>query len=164
MTLSIIVAMTKDRVIGKDNQLPWHLSEDLKRFKKITMGHPIIMGRKTYDSIGRSLPGRENIVITRNPSYQAEGVTVVHSLDEAIARRSAEEELFVIGGAKIYQVAFPLVNRMYITFIEKPFEGDTFFPEFELEKDFTVIEESERLVSAKNQLPYRFVTAERTHA
>lgn len=161
MTLSIIVAMSQNRVIGKDNKLPWHLSEDLKRFKKITMGHPIIMGRKTYESIGRPLPGRENIVITRNPEFKAEGVTIVHSLEEAVKRKDPKEELFIIGGAEIYKSALPQVDKLYITRIEKDFDGDVFFPEIDKKKDFKVIEESQKLISEKNQLPYLFLTFRR---
>lgn len=161
MSLSIIVAMSKNRVIGKDNKIPWHIVEDLKRFKKITMGHPIIMGRKTFESIGRPLPGRENIVITRNPDFKAEGVTVVHSLDQALNGRSTNEELFIIGGAEIYKSVLPQVDKLYITRIEKEFEGDAFFPELDLDKEFKVIEESQKFISEKNQLPYCFITVER---
>ena len=161
MSLSIIVAMSKNRVIGKDNKIPWHLSEDLKRFKKITMGHPIIMGRKTYESIGRPLPGRENIVITRNPKFKAEGITVVHSLEDAVRGKDPNEELFIIGGAEIYKSALPQVEKLYMTRIEKDFEGDAFFPELDSEKDFEVIEESQKFISEKNQLPYRFMTFQR---
>jgi len=161
MSLSIIVAMSKNRVIGKDNKLPWHIVEDLKRFKNITMGHAIIMGRKTFESIGRPLPGRENIVITRNRNFKAEGVKVVHSLELATMNRYEDEEIFVIGGAEIYQSALPKVQNLYITMIDQEFEGDTFFPELDFDKDFTKVEETEQLISEKNQLPYHFITLKR---
>lgn len=131
--LSLIVAMTESRVIGIENRLPWSIPEDLKRFKKITLGHPIIMGRKTYESIGRVLPGRTNIVITRERAYRVEGGAVVHSFEEALqwAKRSdGASEIFVIGGAEIFRLALPLAQRLYLTEVHWPFEGDTFFPDF----------------------------------
>jgi dihydrofolate reductase len=131
--LSLIVAMTQDRVIGVDNHLPWNIPEDLKRFKKITLGHPIIMGRKTYESIGRPLPGRTNVVVTHDRAYRVEGGAVVHGLEEALewARRSpGAEEIFVIGGSEIFRQVLPLAGRIYLTEVNWPFIGDTFFPEF----------------------------------
>jgi dihydrofolate reductase len=131
MTVSIIVAMAENRVIGLKNQLPWHLSADLKRFKQITMGFPIIMGRKTYESIGRPLPGRQNIIISRNPSFKAEGCQVFHDLDEAIQMAvSAYEQVFVIGGATLYAEALKWASRIYLTQVHAQIDGDTFFPEF----------------------------------
>jgi dihydrofolate reductase len=115
MTLSLIVAMTDERVIGRDNQLPWHLSDDLKRFKKITMGHPIIMGRKTFESIGKPLPGRQNIVVTNNKTYAAAGVTVAHDLCQALAACEQDKnERFVIGGAGLFQAALPMADKLYL--------------------------------------------------
>lgn len=136
--LSLIVAMTENRVIGVDNRLPWSIPEDLKRFKKITLGHPIVMGRKTYESIGKVLPGRTNIVITRERAYRVEGGAVCHSLEEALewARRSpGADEVFVIGGAEIFRIALPYATRLYLTEVKWPFEGDTYFPDF-LEEDY----------------------------
>jgi dihydrofolate reductase len=131
MTVSIIVAMAENRVIGLKNQLPWHLSADLKRFKQITMGFPIIMGRKTYESIGRPLPGRQNIIISRNPSFKAEGCQVFHDLDDAIQMAvSAYEQVFVIGGATLYAEALKWASRIYLTQVHAQIDGDTFFPEF----------------------------------
>ena len=133
--LSLIVAMTQDRVIGVDNHLPWNIPEDLKRFKKITLGHPIIMGRKTYESIGRVLPGRTNIVVTRERAYRVEGGAVVHGFEEALdwARRSTgAEEVFVIGGSELFKLALPIAGRIYLTEVSWPFIGDTFFPDFEM--------------------------------
>jgi dihydrofolate reductase len=133
--LSLIVAMTADRVIGVDNHLPWNIPEDLKRFKKITLGHPIVMGRKTYESIGKPLPGRTNIVVTRERAYRVEGGAVVHSLIEGLdwARKSpGAEEVFVIGGSEIFKQALPIAGRIYLTEVSWPFIGDTFFPDFDV--------------------------------
>lgn len=131
--LSILVAMAQNRVIGKDNALPWRLPPDLKRFKALTMGHPIIMGRKTYESIGRPLPGRTCIIVTRQPGYKVEGATVVGSV--AVALRTCYNnpdttESFVIGGAEIFQQILPVCDRLYITEIQRNFEGDVLFPKF----------------------------------
>lgn len=130
--ISFIVAMDKNRIIGKNNQLPWHLPADLKFFKKVTMGHPIVMGRKTFESIGKPLPGRENIIVTRNSSYLAHGCSVFHSLEELIKwSKEKEEEVFFIGGAELFKETFPYADRLYITMIDHEFDGDTYFPEFE---------------------------------
>ena len=132
--LSLIVAMTESRVIGVNNHLPWNIPEDLKRFKQITSGHPIVMGRKTFESIGKPLPRRTNIVITRDKTYRVEGGAVVHSFEEALewARRSeGADEVFVIGGSEIFKLAIPLAWRIYLTEVRWPFEGDTFFPGFD---------------------------------
>ena len=136
--LSLLVAMSKNRVIGKNNQLPWHLPEDLKHFKALTMGHPIIMGRKTYESIGKPLPNRSNIVISRNSDFQADGVKIVASIDDAlkvaesIAEISDTQEAFIMGGAQIYQQTLPLAQRLYITEVKKTVTGDAFFPSIDL--------------------------------
>jgi dihydrofolate reductase len=159
MTLSIIVAMSKNRVIGRDGKIPWHLSEDLKRFKQITMGHTIIMGRKTFESIGKTLPGRKNIVITRNPRFAPHGVTIAHSLNDAIREAGDDSEIFVIGGAEIFKEALPRASKLYLTLIERGFDGDAFFRDFDLTKDYEILEDSGLLESAKDSLPYRFVTA-----
>ncbi|MEK7607061.1 MAG: dihydrofolate reductase [Patescibacteria group bacterium] len=130
MPLSIIAAIGPNNVIGKKGVLPWHLPEDIKRFKQLTMGHPIIMGRKTYESIGKPLPGRVNIVITRQENFAAPGCAVFQSLKEAIAKFK-DQDPFVIGGAEIYRLALPLADRLYITEVRIPTEGDVFFPEFD---------------------------------
>ena len=136
----MIVAMAENRVIGRDNKLPWYLPNDLKYFKQVTMGKPILMGRKTYESIGKPLPGRTNIVITRNTSWQAEGVKVVHSLDEAltlarsIAEIDGQQELMVIGGDQIYQSALPQADRLYLTEVHAEVEGDAYFAEFDRDR------------------------------
>ncbi|MEP4148985.1 MAG: type 3 dihydrofolate reductase [Halioglobus sp.] len=137
MDLAIIVAAAKNGVIGNNNALPWHLPEDLRYFKRVTMGKPIVMGRKTYESIGRPLPGRVNIVITRDRGWSADGVKVVHSLQEAvtlaaeIAVIDGVNELMVIGGAEIYSAALPQANRLYLTQVHAEVEGDAWLPEID---------------------------------
>ena len=126
----IIVAMDRNRAIGARGRVPWHLSADLKRFKKLTMGHPIVMGRKTYESIGKPLPGRTNIVITRQTGYDAPGCTVVHRLEDALDR--VEGDVFVIGGGEIYEQALPLAGKAYVTEVDTEAEdADAFFPELD---------------------------------
>lgn len=140
MLISLIVAMDEKGGIGKDNRLPWHLSDDLKRFKTITMGHHIIMGRKTYESIGKPLPGRTNIVITRNPDYEAEGCIVVHSLEGAldIARGRGEDEAFITGGREIFAQALESANRIYLTRVHAEVPADVYFPDFDKGEWFEV--------------------------
>lgn len=135
MTISLIAALARNRVIGRNNDLPWHLPDDMKYFMQTTKGHHVIMGRKNYDSIPekfRPLPNRTNLVVTRQQNLVLPACTVVHSLPEAvaIARKAGEKELFIIGGAAIYQLGMPLANRLYLTEIEAELEGDTFFPSF----------------------------------
>jgi dihydrofolate reductase len=132
MKISLIVAMASNRAIGLNNQMPWHLSADLKKFKKITMGSPILMGRKTYESIGRPLPGRTNIIISRNPSYSQPGCLVFNDIDQALASCSDVEEVFVIGGSDFYQAMLPVADTLYLTLIHQEFPGDTFFPELDM--------------------------------
>ena len=150
--ISLIVAMTPDRVIGRDGKLPWHIPEDLQHFKKVTMGHPVVMGRKTYDSIGKPLPGRHNVVVTRNPGWRAEGVTAVTSLEQAFAgattssprgsgssrdpsktppHKDEDTEIFIIGGAQLYRAALPHASGLYVTLVHADIAGDTFFPEID---------------------------------
>jgi dihydrofolate reductase len=132
--ISLIVAMSENRVIGVENRLPWHIPEDLQRFKAITSGHPIIMGRKTFDSIGRPLPKRTNLVVTRNRDWRAESVLACGSLPEALdwaSRSPGSDEVFVIGGGEIFREALPLAHRIYLTEVQWPFEGDAFFPAFD---------------------------------
>lgn len=137
MKLSMIVAMAQNRVIGRNNKLPWYLPEDLKYFKAVTMGKPILMGRKTYDSIGKPLPGRPNIVITRNRDWSAEGVSVVYSLEQALElgqsllEINGGDELMLIGGAQLYETALNQADRLYLTQVHAEVEGDAFFPEFD---------------------------------
>jgi len=129
--VSIIVAMAKNRVIGKENDMPWHLPADLQHFRKMTTGKPIIMGRKTYESIGRPLPKRHNIVISRNRNYKVEGCDVVGSLEEAVSIAGEVEEMFIIGGGFLYNQTIDAVDKLYLTFIDLEVEGDTFFPSYE---------------------------------
>src|SRR5882672_4541481 len=121
LRISIIVAMAKNRVIGANNALPWHLSSDLKRFKALTMGHHIIMGRKTFESIGRVLPGRMSVVVTRNPDFRADGAVVVHNFGDAVVKCAGDTEAFVIGGEKIFLSALPLAERIYLTEMDRRF-------------------------------------------
>ncbi len=127
--LSLIVAIANNGVIGIDNTLPWHLPEDLKRFKALTMGHHIIMGRKTYDSLGRLLPGRTTVIVTRNADYQVEGALIAHSLEQAIALCGNDDEVFLIGGAELYQAGLSLADKLYITEIDLEVAGDAHFPQ-----------------------------------
>ena len=126
--LSIIVAVGRNGVIGVDGQLPWRLPDDLKRFKVLTMGHTLVMGRKTHESIGRLLPGRRTIIVSRNPAYRVEGATVVDSVGRAIAAATGESEVFVVGGGEIYALALPLADRLLVTDVDLAPEGDAFFP------------------------------------
>lgn len=129
--LSVIAAIARNRTIGLDNTLPWRLPEDLKRFRAITTGHHIIMGRKTYESLGRLLPGRTTVIVSRNPAYQVPGAIVVESLQKAIAACGADAEVFVIGGAQLYREALPMADKLYLTLINADFEGDAHFPQYD---------------------------------
>ncbi|WP_071394471.1 dihydrofolate reductase [Bacillus tuaregi] len=159
--ISFIVAMDQNRVIGKDNQLPWHLPADLKFFKKVTMGHPIVMGRNTYESIGKPLPGRDNIIVTRNQDYSQDGCTVIHSIEDLKQFADDDEEVFIIGGAELFNATFPLAKRLYITKIKDTFAGDTYFPEFP-ESDWRLVSEEKGLRDEKNPYDYFFAVYERS--
>jgi dihydrofolate reductase len=128
--LSLVVAAGERNEIGKDGRMPWHLPADLKHFKEVTMGKPVIMGRRTHESIGKALPGRRNIVVTRNPDYAAEGCEVAHSLPEALRLAGEAAEVMVIGGAELYREALPLAGRIYLTRVAGRFDADTYFPDF----------------------------------
>jgi dihydrofolate reductase len=130
--ISIIAAVARNGVIGRDNRLPWHLPEDLKRFRALTMGHHVIMGRKTWESIGRVLPGRTMVVVSRDPGYGVPGCLIAHSLEEALGLCGDDPEVFVIGGAEIYRQALPMAGRLYLTRIEQDVAGDTCFPSFDM--------------------------------
>lgn len=130
MIISLIAAMDRNSVIGKDNSLPWKLSADMKRFKELTTGKPVVMGRKTFESIGKPLPNRINIILTRDKNYKAQGCTVAHSIKEALKDVDENDEVMIIGGAQIYKEFLPIANRMYLTLIDKDFEGDAYFPEY----------------------------------
>ena len=129
MRLSLIVAMAENRVIGREGALPWHLPADLRHFQQVTIGHPVVMGRKTFESVGRPLRGRTNVVITRNPEYRAEGVVIAHSLDDALSRLSGEDEVFVLGGEAVFREAAPKAQRLHLTLVHAAIEGDTESPE-----------------------------------
>ena len=158
--ISIIVAMDTNRVIGKDNQMPWHMPADLRHFKEMTMGKPIVMGRKTYDSIGRPLPGRRNVIITRQQDLKIEGVEIVHSLPEALKLLTAEPEIMIIGGGQVFNEALPLATRLYFTIIEHEFAGDTYFPAWE-KSDWQLIEQEAHPADEKNPYPYQFAVFQR---
>ena len=160
--LSIIVAKAKNNIIGKDNKLLWNIPEDLKRFKKLTTGHVIIMGRKTFESIGRVLPDRKHIIFSQNRGlkYDDPNVEVVHSMLEIKEYIDNDEENFVIGGAMIYNLLMPHVSKMYVTEIDKDFEGDAFFPKIN-EDIWKVVEEERGLVDEESNLNFSYVTYER---
>lgn len=160
MILSIIAAMDRNHLIGNDNQLPWHLPADFAHFRAKTMGKPIVMGRKTFDSIGKPLPGRINIVLSRNPGTQYEGVKCAGSLKDAISLVPDAEEIMIIGGSTIYEMLLPQVDRMYLTYVDGEFEGDAWFPEF----DQSQWQETEAVLhhkDEKNIYDCRFVTLEK---
>lgn len=161
---SILVAMAKNRVIGRNNALPWQLPPDLKRFKQLTMGHHIVMGRKTYESIGRPLPGRTSVIVTRQPDYQVPGAIVAGSIAEALKvcseGKEMDQEIFVIGGAEIYQQALGSCQRMYVTEIQQEFEGDALFPEFNQQEWREISREKHRLAE-DDGLEYHFVVLDR---
>ncbi len=150
MKISIIVAMARNRVIGRDGGMPWHLPADLERFKALTMGKPIIMGRKTFASLGRILPGRRHIVISRGRDYKAPGAEVVGSLDAALKAAEGADEAFVIGGAEIFREALPLADCLSITSINAEIEGDVYFPVFDIDE----WQEIERIERAPDKAPY----------
>ena len=164
--LSIIVATTKNGVIGRGGKLPWRLSADLKRFKALTMGHHLIMGRKTFESIGRQLPGRTTIVMTRQPAGELAthasmtGVLAAASLDEALFQAAGDDELFVVGGAEIYALALPRADRLYVTWVDAGVEGDTFYPEIEW-STWRLVSEETHPADARNEHPTRFAVYDR---
>lgn len=159
--LSAIAAMANNRVIGRANQLPWHLPADLKHFKALTLGHPIIMGRNTYLSIGRPLPQRTNIILTRNPAFSAPGCVIATNLDSALRIATPlDNEVFIIGGADIYRQLLPHVQRLYLTIIEQAFEGDAFFPDIDL-REWHEIANEYHAPDTDNPYPYRFIQLER---
>lgn len=160
MRISAIVAMSQNRVIGKENQLPWHLPADLKHFKQITMGKPILMGRKTHQSIGRVLPGRCNVVITRDTDFQATGCVVAHSISTALAAVSYSEEVVVIGGALLYEQLLPKTERLYLTVIHQEFEGDAYFPEVDV-SEWREVDRADYEVDEGNPYSYSFITLDR---
>jgi len=158
--IELVVAAARNGVIGRGNTLPWHLPEDLKHFKRLTLGRPILMGRRTWDSIGRPLPGRQNLVLTRDPQFQPAGATVVRSLAEATAAAGAAEALMVIGGADLFELCLPLARVMHLTEIDAHVEGDVWFPRWRRE-DWRESSRDPHPADERHAFPYAFVTLER---
>ncbi len=158
--ISIIVAMAENRVIGCENSLPWHLPADLQHFKAMTIGKPIIMGRKTWESLPGKLPQRPHVVITANPDYVADGCTVVHSLEQAIQASGDAPEVMIVGGAMLYSQALPLADRIYLTLVESKVEGDTLFPEYD-QSQWQETARERHPSDDKNPYAYSFITLSR---
>jgi dihydrofolate reductase len=158
--LALIAALARNRVIGRDNRLPWHLPADLRFFKQTTMGKPLLMGRRTWESIGRPLPGRRMIVLSRDPDYQAPGGAVARSLDEAVERAGAVPEIMVIGGATLYRQTLPRAERLYLTRVDMDVPGDVWFPDWN-ERDWRLVWEEAHPADADHAWPYQFQRWER---
>jgi dihydrofolate reductase len=162
--ICIMAAMGRKRELGNKNKLPWHLPDDLKRFRDITRGHSIIMGRKTYESIGKVLPDRQNIVVTRDPDYKVPGGVVVNSMEEAIGYTTEDvidgKEVFIIGGGEIYRLALPYADKMYLTFVDAEIPADTFFPEFN-EKEWREVSAVPHAADDRHAFPFVFKTYEK---
>ncbi|MFC4404401.1 dihydrofolate reductase [Gracilibacillus xinjiangensis] len=160
--ISLLFAMDRDRVIGKNNDLPWHLPNDLKFFKNLTMNQSIIMGRKTLDSMNGPLPKRENIVLTRDTNFNPPNCKVIHSIEDLqeLINENKEKEWFVIGGENVFKQVLPIADRIYMTFIDQSFGGDTFFPEFD-QSEWIVTSEKEGEVDEKNRYPHTFIQYDR---
>ena len=161
--VSLLLAASRNDVIGKNNALPWHLPADLRYFKQKTLGHPVIMGRKTFDSVGKPLPGRLNVVVTRSDSFAPEGVVVVRSVDEALTRDYGCDEIFVVGGSEIYRQSIDRADRIYLTRIDEEFEGDTFAPKIDRSK-WTLTSRDAHEPDEKNRYRYAFEVWERRNA
>jgi dihydrofolate reductase len=158
--VTLIVAVADNGVIGRDNALPWHLPEDLKRFKRLTMGKPIIMGRKTFESIGKPLPGRQNIVVTRDPEYRREGITVVHDTASALRAVGQGAEIMVIGGAELFRSLLPRAGRVHLTRVHGNIEGDVTWPPLD-EREWQVVEREERAADDRHAYAMTFEVVER---
>ena len=156
MKITLVAAIASNNVIGKENSLPWNIPEDLKRFKQMTSGHTILMGRKTFDSIGRPLPNRQNIVMTKDKNFEKEGIIVINDFDEALELiKESNEDIFVIGGSKIYELFEPVANSLAITRILKDFEGDAFFPD--INWDLWQIEKEENFFDEKSNIECKLI-------
>ncbi len=160
MIRSLVVAMARNRVIGRDNALPWRLPEELAHFKRVTMGHPIVMGRRTWESIGRPLPGRQNIVVTRTPGYAAPGCTVVASLEEAWRAAGDAAEVCIIGGTTLFEETLPIADRIHLTEVEAEVEGDTWFPEFD-RSQWSEREVARHPADGRHAYPFRILQLDR---
>lgn len=161
MTISIIAALASNNVIGRGNRMPWHLSADLKRFKALTMGHHLIMGRKTFESIGRPLPGRTTIVVSRQGDFCASDVIVAASIDNALDVARGDGEIFIAGGAHVYEQMIHRADRMYLTRVHAEVEGDALFPDFDDVTEWSLVDSEHHEPDDKNPLPYSFLTYER---
>jgi dihydrofolate reductase len=159
MIVTIVVAISENNAIGKNNQLLWYLPADLKHFKNITTGHTVIMGRKTYDSVGKPLPNRRNIIITRQ-NITIEGCEIVKSIEDALVLSAGEEEVFIVGGAEIYKQSIHLTDRIYLTIVHQKFDADSFFPEINY-AEWRETEREDHQADEKNKLPYSFITLDR---
>lgn len=162
MRLSAIVAMSENRAIGREQQIPWHLPADLKHFKAITMGYPIIMGRRTYESIGKPLPGRSNIIVSRDVNFKVPDCVVVHSVGAALDAAAHSKEIFVIGGATLYEALLPRTQRLYLTIVHQVIEGDTYFPELQL-SEWREVERIDHEPDEHNSYAYSFLTLDREY-
>lgn len=160
MIISIIVAMADNMIIGDKNSLPWNLPADMEYFRKTTLGKPIIMGAKTFESIGKALPNRKNIILSYDKNYKAEGCSVVTSIEQALEEVGEDEEVMIAGGASVYKQFLPLADRLYLTFIHHDFKGDTYFPEFDINQ-WKEIKRIDNKPDIKNIYPYSFVVLER---
>ena len=158
--VALVAAMSENRVIGRDNQLPWHLPADLKFFKQLTSGHVIIMGRKTFESMGKPLPDRTNIIVTRDRNYEAPGALVVGSLDEALQLRTEHAEVFVLGGGELFRAAMPIADRIYLTLVHAHINGDVQFPEMS-EREWMIISDAYRPADEHNTFAMSFRRYER---
>ena len=156
MSIKIIAALSTNRVIGDKGKIPWFIRGELKRFKDITMGHNVVMGRKTFESIGKVLEGRRNIIISNNKSFEADGAIVEHSFDLAVSKCDKGKDIFIIGGSKIYEMALRYCDYLYLTVIHKPFPGDTYFPEYDARK-WTLINET-RNYDLENKFSYSYLS------
>jgi len=160
MLISFVAAMSKNRVIGKNNKIPWSMPADVRHMRKMIEGKPLIMGRKTHESIGRPLPDRKNIILTRDKSYKSKGCIVVHTQEEALKAAEGAEEVIIFGGEEIYRMFLPKANRMYLTIIDAEVEGDAFFPEYD-KKEWKVVEKKEHKADEENKHDYTFITLQR---
>ena len=157
--ISLVAAMSKNRVIGRGGKIPWHLPADLKRFKELTMGHPVIMGRKTYESLGRALPGRTNVVLSRTPGFNPPDAVTVPSLKEAFDLVRGVDEIFIIGGQSLYEQALPLADKIYLTAVDVETEGNAFFPKFN-ENGWNLVSREEHKKDERNQHDYTYLVYE----
>lgn len=160
MKIAMIAAMAADRVIGKDNKMPWHMPADLQHFKAVTLGKPVVMGRKTFESIGKPLPGRRNLVLSRTKPQDIAGVEWINSVDEALALLAGAPEIMIIGGAELYRQCLPIADRLYLTLIDAQLDGDTHFPDYSA-NEWQTVSEQRSAADERNPYAYRFITLER---